>query len=123
VRGGSAFFVRPIMRFDIYTFTAAAFCVLHLALAAAAITFCIRIFQRTQDGACLFLGVVFVEPFVRVIGRLARGLPMLWYQSSGIGSDGAPRQILHFDFPALYLLSAIGLYLLYRKYGQDRPSA
>jgi len=111
------------MRFDIYTFTAAAFCILHLALAAAAITFCIQIFKRTQDGAWLFLGVVFVEPFVRVVGRLARGLPMLWYRGSSIGSDGVPRQSLHFDFPALYLLSAIGLYLLYRNYGRANSSA
>jgi hypothetical protein len=112
------------MPYDFYTFTAAGFCVLYLALAIAAILLCVLIYHYSRSIGWLFLGVLFVEPLYRVAFRAVRGLPLLWYRTtSSVGPDGISTQTIRFDIPVLYIFAVVGLFLLYRRARRERPSA
>jgi lysylphosphatidylglycerol synthetase-like protein (DUF2156 family) len=111
------------MQFDIYTFTGAALCILHLVLAAAAIVFCVLLFRQSRSLGWLLLAVTFIEPFYRVVFRMIRGLSPLWYQSTRRGADGVAILNIQFDIPILYVFAVVGLFLLYRRAKHERPSA
>jgi hypothetical protein len=113
----------PIVNSNIYTIIAAALCITHLILAAAAITFCILLFRCTKNIGWLFLSVGFIEPFYTVAWRVAWGLNPLWYSSHSIGRDGVPIEHLNFDVPVMFIFSVIGVYLLYRRFRHDKPPA
>lgn len=116
--------LRLIMDFDIYKFIGAALCVSHLALAAAAITFCILLFRQSRSYGWLLLAVTFVEPFYRVVWRVIRGLPPLWYiQSSRLGPNDVNILKIQFDIPTLSAFAVAGLFLLYWRAKHETPSA
>ena len=84
-------------------------------MAILAIYFCITLFRR--HGACgwLLLGAVFLEPFVLLIMRAIHGHPLLTYKTMSAGSDGIGVISYKVDFPVLYIISVIGLFLLVRQ--------
>lgn len=109
---------------DFYIFIAAGCCILYLVLAVAAISLCVVLYRHSQNIGWLFLGVVFVQPLLRVISRLTHGLPVLWYQtSSSVGPDGIITQRIQYDIPVLYTFAVVGLFFLYRRARHGKPSA
>ena len=110
------------MEFDIYTFTAAALCVAHLALALVAIILCVLLFRVTRSFGWLFLAVIFIEPLYLAIWRAGRGLSPLWYRSDTFGPGGSPVEAIKFDFPTLFIFAVVGLLILYRRAKQEAPS-
>jgi hypothetical protein len=107
-------------------FTAVGFGIFCLALALAAITFCILLHRHSGNSGWLFLGVLFVEPLYHFGFRLSKGLPLFWYQTSqSVGPDDIKIQEFRstFQVPIFYICAVIGLFLLYRKARRKTPSA
>ena len=88
---------------------------LHYVLAVAAVYFCVTLFRRGRGLGWLLLSAVFCEPFYLLFMRAIRGRPLLAYKSVSAGSDGIMQVSYRLDFPFLYILAVIELFLLFRQ--------
>ena len=80
----------------------------------AALYFCITLFRRRGGFGWLFLGAVFLEPLYLLLWRFVHGRPLLAYKSVS-GGEGIMEVNYRVDFPFFYILSVVGLFLLYRQ--------
>ena len=87
---------------------------LHFVLAILAVYFCVSLFRRHRECGWLLVSVVFLEPFVLLLMRAIRGRPLLAYKSVSAGSDGIMQVSYRMDFPFLYIIAVIGLFMLVR---------
>ena len=87
---------------------------LRYVLALVAVLFCVALFRR--QGACgwLFVGVVFLEPFVFLLMRAIRGRPLLAYKTVSASPDGVIDVSYRVDFPFFYIAAVVGLFMLMR---------
>ena len=88
---------------------------LHYALAVVAAILCVRLFRRQRQFGWLLVGVVFLEPLLLLAMRAFRGRPLLSYETQTVGSDGVLHITYRLDFPVLYILAVIGLFMLFRE--------
>jgi hypothetical protein len=58
---------------------------------------------------------VFLEPFVLMLMRAVRDRPLLRYRTSGPAVDGVGQLTYNVDFPVLYILAVVGLFMLVRE--------
>jgi hypothetical protein len=87
---------------------------LRFALAILAVGFCVTLFRRHHACGWLFVSAVFYEPFALLAMRAIRGRPLLAYKTVSAGSDGVMQVSYHADFPILYIVAVIGLFMLVR---------
>ena len=87
---------------------------LHFVLAILAIYFCVTLFHRHRACGWLLVSAVFLEPFVLLLMRAIRGRPLLAYKTVSAGADGIMQVSYRMDFPFLYLIAVIGLFMLVR---------
>jgi len=88
---------------------------LHYILASLAVTFCIMLFRHYRQVGWLLVCEVFLEPFAVLLMRAIRGRPLLPYRTMGAGPDGIMHVNYSMDFPVLYILAVVGLFLLVRE--------
>src|SRR5450432_2386791 len=91
----------------------------HYILAAVAIVLCVILYRRQRKCGWLLVGTVFREPFVLLVMRAIHGRPLFSYKTQSLGSDGVLHINYQWDFPVLYVLAVIGLYLLVRDMNHD----
>jgi len=89
--------------------------ILHFVLAIVAICFCVTLFRRHRACGWLMLSAVFLEPFVLLLMRSIRGRSLLAYKTVSTGSDGIMEISYRVDFPFLYIVAVIGLFMLARR--------
>jgi hypothetical protein len=94
----------------------------HFVVAGLAVYFCAKLFLHHRARGWLLLGAVFLEPFVRPLIRAASGRPLLPYKSVTPSTDGILHVNYKMDFQFLYLISVIGLFLLFRD-SRKKPQA
>jgi len=93
---------------------------LHYALAVVAVSFCVILFRRHRLVGWLFLSAVFLEPFLLLVMRGFRGLPLLRYKTiCDVGPDGVQQMSYNIDFPFLYMLAVAGLFMIAREVRRD----
>jgi hypothetical protein len=88
---------------------------LHYVLAVVAVILCVLLFWRQHQLGWLLVGAVFLEPLILLAIRAYRGRPLLSYKTQALGSDGVLHINYQWDFPVLYILAVIGLFLLVRE--------
>ena len=88
---------------------------LHYVLAVAALYFCVKLFRPRRVWGWLLLSAVFLERFYLLLMRAIRGRSLLAYKSVSASSDGIMEVSYRLDFPFFYILSVIGLFLLFRQ--------
>jgi uncharacterized membrane protein len=88
---------------------------LRYVLAVVAVILCVMLFRRQRQFGWLFVGAVFLEPLLLLVMRAFRGRPLLSYKTQALGSDGVLHVNYQWDFPVLYILTVIGLFLLVRE--------
>ena len=86
----------------------------HYALAILAMILCVTLFLRQHQVGWLLVGAVFVEPLLLLVMRAFRGHPLFSYKTQALGSDGILHVNYQMDFPVLYILAVVGLFLLVR---------
>jgi hypothetical protein len=88
---------------------------LHYVLAVVAVYLCVTLYRRHRQCGWLLVSAVFLEPFVLMLMRAVRGRPLLRYSTSGPAVDGADQLTYNVDFPVLYILAVVGLFMLVRE--------
>lgn len=108
------------MYFEIENFIAASLYILRFPLAAVAIVFCVLLFRRSRNIGWLCIGVTYLYPFFYFVMRLVNGYHLHpWQTYRGSTAGGVPEVVISFELPLVYLLEALGLYLIYRKSKQE----
>lgn len=87
---------------------------LHFVLALSAIYFCVTLFRRHRACGWLLVSAVFLEPFVSLFMRAIRGRSLLAYKTVSAGAEGIAQITYRVDFPFLYTIAVVGLFLLVR---------
>jgi hypothetical protein len=87
---------------------------LRYVLAILAVYFCVTLFRQRRACGWLFVSAVFLEPFVLLVMRAVRGSPLLAYKTVSAGSDGIMLVGYRMDFPFLYIIAVVGLFMLVR---------
>ena len=87
---------------------------LHFVLAILAVYFCVTLYRRHHACGWLLVSAVFLEPFLLLVMRAIRGRPLLVYKTMAAGSDGIAQVSYRMDFPFLYIVAVIGLFMLVR---------
>ncbi len=95
---------------------------LHYVLAILAVYFCIMLFRRGRALGWLLISAVFLEPFLLLVVRVIRGRQLLAYKTVSTGSDGIMQISYRMDFPFLYIVSVVGLFLLVRETQKNMES-
>ena len=95
---------------------------LHYVLAVVAVILCVKLFRRRCQFGWLLVGAVFLEPLALLVMRAFRGRPLLSYETQTLGSDSVLHVNYRLDFPVLYILGVIGLFLLFRGTRHDKSA-
>lgn len=85
--------------------------VFHNILAVVAFALCLKLFRRHRQMGWVLVGAVFLEPLYVLLVHAINGEPLLYYQSETV-HNGVLIVRYKFDFPVLYILSVIGLFML-----------
>jgi hypothetical protein len=91
-------------------------------LALAALVFCVMLFRHYRKIGWLLVGAVFLEPVVQLALRAAQGWPLLPYKRIVPSTDNLLHVEYTWDFPILYLLAVVGLFLLVRKIRDEQKA-
>ena len=83
-------------------------------LAIASVILCVLLFRHYRHWGWLVLGVSLLDPFVHLLIRLVQDRPLLVYRSTGQTVDGMATLSYRWEFPYYWILTVLGLFLLWR---------
>ena len=89
--------------------------VVKLAVASVAVYFCVALFRRRGGAGWLALSGLFGEPFLLLFMRLLQGGSFFSVQTTHGAAGEIPVVTYSFDFPILYYLAFVGLFLIFRQ--------
>ena len=83
-------------------------------LAVAAVYLCVLLYRHYRHCGWLVLGASLLEPFVHLLIRLVQGRPLLVSGTTGQTVDGVATFTYRWEFPYYWILTVLGLFLLWR---------